>query len=203
MISRRGYFGFAVCACAVADGFAAGAEPLPANYTAPTHVSEPGKAPGMQTQVISGKTGDPRSWAIILSSGDEVISGLSDWMAKERIAGAHLTAIGAYSSALFGWFDKDKRAYRNIVAAEQVECISLIGDPGLVDGKPALRMHGCVGHLLSAVAFPTLEVFATESEMPLHKQKDPAPRMAAAVAMPAAARADRCGAKPPVQAAAH
>ncbi len=184
MISRRGYFGYAACACAATESaFAAGPASLPPGYTSPTHAPDPGKAPGMQTQLISGKSGGPRTWAIIFSDGDEVMSGLSDWTKRERISGAHLTAIGAYSSALFGWFDKGKRAYRNIVIGEQVECISLIGDVGLVDGKPALHVHGCVGHsdglvkgghLLSAVASPTLEVFATESEVPLHKQQDPA-----------------------------
>ena len=69
-----------------------------------------------------------RTWAVIFSTSDEVMLGLPDWMQRERISGTHLTAISAYSSALFGWFDKDRQAYRNIVIGEQVECISLIGD---------------------------------------------------------------------------
>jgi predicted DNA-binding protein with PD1-like motif len=104
-----------------------------------------------------------------------------DWMKREHIAGAHLTAIGALSSALFGWFDKDKRAYRNIPVSEQVECISFIGDIGLSGETPALHIHGCVGHadgrvtgghLLAAVAWPTLEVFVSESDIPLRKRGD-------------------------------
>jgi hypothetical protein len=63
----------------------------------------------------------------------------------------------------------------------QVECILLIGDVGLAEGKPALHVHGCVGHpdgrvtgghLLQAVTWPTLEVFIDEIEVPLPKQKD-------------------------------
>jgi uncharacterized protein len=102
--------------------------------------------------------------------------GLTDWMKPEHIVGAHLSTIGALSSAPFGWFDRDKRAYRNIPVNEQVECISLIGDIGLSGETPALHIRGCVGHsdgrktgghLLAAVAWPTLEVFVSESEISL------------------------------------
>jgi hypothetical protein len=135
----------------------------------------------MQARIVSGQIGQPRTWALIFGKGDEVMSGLTDWAKRERIQGAHLTAIGAFSSALFGWFDKDHKAYRNIPVDQQVECISLIGDIGLVDGNPVLHVHGCVGHpdglvkgghLLNAVTWPTLEVFASETGVPLHKRKD-------------------------------
>ena len=109
------------------------------------------------------------------------MSGLTEWARREGIEGAHLTAIGAFSSARFGWFDKDRRAYRDISIDQQVECISLIGDVGLVGDKPAVHVHGCVGlsnglvkggHLIDAVTWPTLEVFVSETAVPLHKHKD-------------------------------
>jgi predicted DNA-binding protein with PD1-like motif len=73
-------------------------------------------------------------------------------------------------------------AYRNIPVDEQVECISLMGDIGVAEGKPALHIHGCVGRsdgritrgrLLRAVVWPTLEVFVSEFERPLQKRSDP------------------------------
>jgi uncharacterized protein len=97
------------------------------------------------------------------------MSGLTDWVRREKIAGACLSAIGAFSSAKFGWFDKDKRAHRDIPVGEQVECVSLISDVGLVNGHPAFHIHGCVapedgavrgGHLLGAIVFRTLEFFS-------------------------------------------
>lgn len=133
----------------------------------------------LQTTVASSI---PRSWIVVFANGDEVMSGLTDWVRREKIAGARLSAIGAFSSAKFGWFDKDKRAYRDIQVNEQVECVSLIGDVGLVNGHPALHVHGCVaredgavkgGHLLEATVFPTLELFLTESQVPLAKKLDP------------------------------
>ena len=181
-MSRRSALGFAVCACAATDAAFAASSPLPANYTSPTHMPEPGQAPGLQARLITGANGGLRSWALVFAKGDEAMSGLSDWMRRENIQGAHLSAIGALSAALFGWFDKDQRAYLNIPVNEQVECISLNGDIGVVDGKPALHVHGCVarrdgsvtgGHLLSATVFPTLEMFVTEAQVPLPKQQDP------------------------------
>ena len=181
-LSRRGCFGIALCAYAAESGSSASAAALPADYTSPTKLPESGKAPGLRARMIAGQDGGPRAWALIFAKGDEVMSGLLDWANREHVSGAHLTAIGAFSSALFGWFDVEQRAYRNISVDEQVECISLIGDVGLVKGKPALHVHGCVGlpdgsvkggHLLHATAFPTVEMFVTEAATALPKEQDP------------------------------
>ena len=103
-------------------------------------------------------------------------------MEREGVSGAYFTAIGAFSFALFGWFDKGRKAYRNVPVDRQVKCVGLLGDIGPVDGKPALHVHGAVagpdgavrgGHLLMAVASPTLEVFVTETAVPLHKRGGP------------------------------
>ena len=185
-MSRRGAFGLGLAACACAahaeGGEAQVSPPLPANYTSPKHQPEPGKAPSMQSRMVRGGDGKPRTWALVFGKDDEVMSGLADWTKREGVLGGHFEAIGAFSSALFGWFDKDMQAYLNIPIDEQVECVCLNGDIGQVAGKPALHIHGCVairdgtvkgGHLLSAVAWPTLEVFVTETDMPLLKQEDP------------------------------
>jgi hypothetical protein len=51
---------------------------------------------------------------VFADGDDEVMSGLTDWVRREKITGAHLCALGAFSTAKFAWFDKDKRAYRDI-----------------------------------------------------------------------------------------
>ena len=151
------------------------------NYTPTSHLPEPGQAPGMQARVIAGGNGVSRIFALIFAKSDEVMSGLTDWASRENIASAHLQGIGAFSSALLAWFNKDRKEYRHIPIDEIVECVSLIGDVGLVEGKPALHVHASVGladgtvkggHMLSAHVFPTLEIFATEGAAPLHKTKD-------------------------------
>ena len=162
------------------DRHTAAGAPAPA-YTATSHVPEPGRAPGMRVRVIAGGDGGPRSFAIVFAKGDEVMSGLSDWARTENVSSAHLHGIGAFSSAVLAWFDKDRKAYKHIPVDEVVECISFIGDVGLVDDKPALHCHASVGfadgtvkggHLLEALVFPTLEIFAVEGAVPLHKQRD-------------------------------
>jgi predicted DNA-binding protein with PD1-like motif len=179
-VSRRS-FGLAACACMAPEALArANDQSLPSGYTPSNFTPKAGKAPSMQSRLVGGEKG-ARNWVVAFGKGDEVMSGLTDLMKREDIKGAHLTAIGAFSSALFGWFDKDLKAYRDIPVTEQVECISLIGDVGVAEGKPALHVHGCVGHpdgrvtgghLLQAVTWPTLEVFVSEVERPLQKRKD-------------------------------
>jgi len=59
--------------------------------------------------------------------------------------------------------------------------VSLLGDVGLVNGSPAIHAHGAVafpdgnvrgGHILEAVAWPTLELFFTTYPAPLIKERD-------------------------------
>ena len=66
---------------------------------------------------------------------------------------------------------------------EKAEVASLIGDIGLVNGKPALHIHAVVvpkdgiargGHVLQATVWPTLEVFLMACPTPLKKEFDPA-----------------------------
>ena len=177
-------FGLSLCCCPIGDAAGGAGGAIPPGYTSPTRTPEPGQAPTMRYRVIDGGAdGRPRSWAIIMLAGDEIMSGLSDWMKAENVRGAHLHAIGALSSATFGWFDLNHKAYKNIDIGQQVECVGLIGDVGVTEkNEPALHVHGAValpdglvkgGHLLHAVAFPTLEVFATESAFELKKTKDP------------------------------
>ena len=155
------------------------------NYTSTSYQPEPGQAPGMQARVIAGGNGMPRTFALIFAKGDEVMSGLTDWASRENIASAHLQGIGAFSSALLGWFDKDRKEYRHIPIDEIVECLSLLGDVGVVEGKRTLHVHASVGlpdgtvkggHMLSAHVFPTLELFATEGAVRFTRQRMRKPR---------------------------
>jgi predicted DNA-binding protein with PD1-like motif len=128
-----------------------------------------------------------KTYALVFDPGDEVVSGLTGFAGRHRLAASHLTAIGAFSQAVLGYFDRDRKDYRRIPVTEQVEVLSLIGDVALKDGKPALHAHVVLGradgtavggHLLEARVWPTLEVILVESPAHLRRRHDPASGLA-------------------------
>jgi predicted DNA-binding protein with PD1-like motif len=185
-LSRRQWIGSGLLACgylaAQNHALAESKDTSAINgYTRPGPVTDRGRASGMQTRVVAENSGGEKTYAIIFAKGDEILSGLTEFARREKITAGYFTAIGALQSARFGWFDRTRKAYRNIPVNEQVELISLIGDVGLVNGAPQIHAHGAVGfpdgqmrggHLLEAIAWPTLEVFFTSCPTPLIKEHD-------------------------------
>jgi predicted DNA-binding protein with PD1-like motif len=129
----------------------------------------------------SVKQGPERVFVLVLDQGEEAFKAITEFAARERIDGASLTAIGAFSEAEVGWFDVTAKKYEPIAVDEQCEVLSLIGDVAQGDdGKASLHLHvvlglqdGSVrgGHLLSGVVQPTLEVTITETVAHLRRKK--------------------------------
>lgn len=124
----------------------------------------------------------PKTWALIFDKGDEPVAGLTAFAKAQTLGGAHFTAIGAFSDATLGYFDREAKQYRTIPIAEQVEVLSLIGDIALDAGEPKVHAHVVVGradgsasggHLLAAHVWPTLEVVLVEAPRHLRKRHDP------------------------------
>jgi hypothetical protein len=126
--------------------------------------------------------GGQRTFAVVLDTGDEVLSSLKAFINEQRVHAAQFTAIGALSDVVLKYFDWDTKDYRKIAVDEQVEVASLIGDVAIApSGEPALHAHLVVGrrdgtamagHLGEAHVRPTLEVILTESPSHLHKVLD-------------------------------
>jgi predicted DNA-binding protein with PD1-like motif len=123
-----------------------------------------------------------KTYALIFDRGDEVMAGLKAFAKETGLGGAHFTAIRAFSGAVLGYFDRDRRDYKKIPIREQVEVLSLIGDVALKDGEPRIHAHVVVGtaegaarggHILEARVWPTLEVILSESPRHLRKVHDP------------------------------
>ncbi len=121
-------------------------------------------------------------FAVVFDTGDDPVAGPTRFAAEQRIGAAGFTAIGAFSEALLGYFDWEKKDYERIPVAEQVEVLALVGDIALQDGKPKLHAHAvlgkrdgaaCGGHLLAARVRPTLEVIVTEVPAHLRREHDP------------------------------
>ena len=135
----------------------------------------------MESRLLDRSDGR-RTFVIVLSTGDEVLSSLQEFVSRENVHAASFTAIGALSDVVLQYFDWETKEYEKIPVREQVEVASLIGDVADdPDGKPALHIHIVVGtrdggakagHLGKAHVRPTLEVIVTESPTHLRKVKD-------------------------------
>ena len=127
--------------------------------------------------------GVERIFVLILDQGEEAFKAITDFADSEKITGASVTAIGAFSNAKVGWFDLAAKKYKPIEVCEQCEVLSLIGDVAQGDdGKASLHLHAVLGlqdgtlrggHFLSGSVQPTLEVTITESVVHLRRKKRP------------------------------
>ena len=124
----------------------------------------------MEYKLLHENSGQ-RTFVVVLSTGEEVFSSLNDFLKRENVHAAQLTAIGALSELVLMYFDWEKKEYQKRPVKEQVEVASLIGDVAEgPDGAPTLHIHIVVGtrdgsakagHLGEARVRPTLEVIVT------------------------------------------
>jgi uncharacterized protein len=136
----------------------------------------------MKSKVVSNQAGS-RTIIVVLETGEEAFATLTSFANATGISGASLTAIGAFESAVVGWFDFTTKSYRKIRVDEQCEVLSAIGDIATGDdGKASLHMHVVLGlsdgttrggHLLKGKVRPTLEVVLEEAPAGLRRRKRP------------------------------
>ena len=81
----------------------------------------------MQARLIN-QSGDQRTFVVVLDTGDEVMASLKRFVIQESLDAAQFTAIGAFRSAVLGYFDWERKDYRRIPVEEQVEVASFTGD---------------------------------------------------------------------------
>jgi len=134
----------------------------------------------MHAKVIND--GRERSYALILDTGDEVVSTLVDFAREHNLLASRFTAIGAFREATLGYFDWQRKQYEKIPVREQVEVLSLVGDIASKDGEPQVHAHVVLGkrdgsahggHLMEAHVRPTLEVMLVQSPAHLKRVFDP------------------------------
>lgn len=142
----------------------------------------------MKSKLVAEGAGE-RTFVLILDPGEEAVATITKFTVEQKLSGASLTAIGAFSGATVGWFDLAAKTYRKIPVKEQCEVLSAIGDIALNDqGKPSLHMHVVLGlgdgstrggHLLAGDVQPTLEV--TLVEAPAHLRRTQRPELGLAL----------------------
>lgn len=122
-----------------------------------------------------------RTYVVVLEPGEEAFGAIRAFAAKEAVDGAQVSAIGAFSDAVVGFFDFGRKDYARILIDEQCEVLSALGDVAEGDdGMPSLHMHVVLGlsdgscrggHLLEAHVNPTLEVMVTETPKGLRRRR--------------------------------
>ena len=134
----------------------------------------------MQSKLLNDDV--QRTYLLVFETGDEPVGLLTRFAMERNIGAASFTAIGAFSEALLGYFDWEKKDYLKNRIDEQVEVLSLAGDIALADGKPKVHAHAVLGkrdaaavggHLLQARVRPTLEVVLVQSPAHLERRHDP------------------------------
>ncbi|WP_158894430.1 PPC domain-containing DNA-binding protein [Amycolatopsis anabasis] len=124
---------------------------------------------------------EPRRWAVVLDTGDEVSEQLLRFAEAGQVRTAEFTAIGAFERVELGYYDVDAREYRNNPLDEQVEVLTMTGNIVSAGDRRQLHAHVVVGlrdattrggHLLRAWVRPTLEVMVTESPRELTRRHD-------------------------------
>lgn len=139
----------------------------------------------MQYKLIDGV--DKVTYALIFDSGDEVMDILKTFANEHSLKASRITAIGAFSKAVLGYFDFSIKDYKKIPVNEQVEVVSLLGDIALYGDESKVHAHVVLGrsdgmamggHLLQATVHPTLEVILEESPGYLQRRMDEATGLA-------------------------
>jgi hypothetical protein len=153
-------------------------------WLTPSETAPHGQAPGAQVRLVGTQPNGTKTYLLVLSQGDEVVSALATFAKDHEVVNARFSAIGAVRDPEFAWFDPSRKQYKAMSLHEQMEVLTLSGDIALgVNGQPLVHAHVTLagsdgrawgGHLLQATASPTLELYATTYPEPLHKQLDPA-----------------------------
>lgn len=120
---------------------------------------------------------------LVFETGEEVMSGLAAFAERNNITAASFTAIGAFSSAIVGYYEADRKDYKRIPINEQAEVLSIVGNIAMYNDKPRLHAHAVVarsdgtalgGHLFEGYVRPTLEVVLVESRVYLRREMNEA-----------------------------
>jgi predicted DNA-binding protein with PD1-like motif len=136
----------------------------------------------MKSQLVNEVQGQ-RTYVVVLDAGDEAMGCLQAFAERERLSAAQITAIGAFETAVVGFWNWQSREYELSPVREQTEVLSLLGDVSVDEaGKPKVHVHAVLGrrdaatvggHLLEGRVRPTLEAVITESPAHLQRVYDP------------------------------
>jgi len=123
----------------------------------------------MKTKILNEEPA--RTIAIVFEPGDNVMVGLSKLVKELGISAGQISGVGAFKSAVVGFFDREQHDYQRIIVNEQVEVLAFAGVIALAGEEPKPHIHVVLGksdgtahggHLLEAEVWPTLELILEE-----------------------------------------
>jgi hypothetical protein len=84
-----------------------------------------------------------RVFAVVFDTGEDPMAGLTRFAEEHNLSASGFTAIGAFSEAMLGYFDWEKKEYERIPVHEQTEVLALLGDIA-VQGDHGKKAHAHV-----------------------------------------------------------
>jgi predicted DNA-binding protein with PD1-like motif len=132
-------------------------------------------------RVVCLNEDNDQTFVVVFETGDEVISGLTDFARQNKVQTAFLSGVGAFQRATLAFFDLETKEYLHIPIDEQTEVMSVAGNITLYQGEPKIHSHAVVGkrdgtahggHVIEAIVRPTLEIFLTTSPKIIRRKMD-------------------------------
>ena len=166
-------FALGLASLAAAQAPAAASGPLPDGYMRAPAVQK-GLAPQMK---VKETTGTAHVFDVAFTTGDEILSGLTDLAIKHNITSGYVTGLGGLSTALLGFGDPPINAFRRIAVDEKSELVSLTGHIQTRDGVPVVHLHAIValkdgstkaGHVFEAHVAPVGEITVVATSIAGH-----------------------------------
>jgi predicted DNA-binding protein with PD1-like motif len=121
-------------------------------------------------------------YVIRLERGDEIIDSLKTLVKKEEIRGGFFYGLGAVKNVSLGYFDVEKKEYKEKSFEQDFELTSMVGDVAFSGDKVIVHAHVTLagedfkvvaGHLNKAAVTATTEIVFNPVEGELSKKIDP------------------------------
>ena len=114
--------------------------------------------------------------------GDDLLSGIIDYIKKQNIKAGFLSGIGALEKGIFGYFDVEKKQYVN-TKFKEVELLGCTGNIAInKDTKdPVAHIHILIGekdgktfggHLVEGIISVTAEIYIVETRPIIYRTKN-------------------------------
>ena len=121
------------------------------------------------------------TWMIRIDIGEEIMTSLKQFCAKEEIRLAQVNAIGATEHAVIGVYDLKEHQYHREELEGFMEITSLSGSVTEMNGEPYIHLHVTMadqgnilhgGHAIELHVGATCEMFVQAVDGAVTRQKD-------------------------------